>query len=160
MRSYPNVFMKASSYVYDYLKSINREDLIIEYDLEPFELEVQALERTFIDKLFAICDYYLDNKTNEHSRHIYDIFKISSIIKIDSNLKQLFLKVREERRKHEKCLSAQDNVNIKSCLQQIVDKDIYKDDFESITKSLIYEEIKYGEVKSNLQYIINSGLLD
>ena len=44
-----------ASYIYEYLKSIDKEDIIDTFDLKPFEIQVQALERTFIDKLFAIC---------------------------------------------------------------------------------------------------------
>ena len=41
-----------------------------------FEMPVQTLERTLIDKIFAICDYYLENMKERDSRHIYDICKI------------------------------------------------------------------------------------
>ncbi|MBO4792458.1 MAG: nucleotidyl transferase AbiEii/AbiGii toxin family protein, partial [Clostridia bacterium] len=58
------------------------------------------------------------------------------------------------------CLSAQDDVNIKSCLQEILDQDIYKKDFEYITIPLIFEAVSYDEVKSNLQKVIDSGLLE
>ena len=160
LRSYPSVKMQASSYVYEYLKSIDREDIVAEHGLEPFELQVQAVERTFVDKLFALCDYYLDGKTDEHSRHLYDIQKMLPIVKIDENLKQLFLKVRAERKEHKTCLSAQDDVNMKSCLQEIADRDIYKKDFESITIPLIFETTSYDEVKSSLQKVIDSGLFE
>ena len=30
-------------------------------NLEPFEMNVQSLDRTFIDKVFALCDYYMEN---------------------------------------------------------------------------------------------------
>lgn len=160
LRSYPSVKMQASSYVYEYLKSIDRDDIIAKYGLEPFELQVQAVERTFVDKLFALCDYYLGGMTDEHSRHLYDILKMSPIVKIDEDLKQLFLKVRTERKEHKTCLSAQDDVNIKSCLQEILDRDIYKKDFESITMPLIFETVSYDEVKSNLQKVVKSGLIE
>ena len=160
LRSYPNVKMQASSYVYEYLKAIDREDIAARYGLEPFELQVQAAERTFVDKLFALCDYYLDGKTDEHSRHLYDLLKMSSIVKIDEDLKQLFLKVRAERKEHKTCFSAQDNVAVKSCLQEILDRDIYKKDFESITIPLIFEAVSYDEVKTNLQKVVDSGLFE
>lgn len=158
LRAYPSVRMQASSYVYEYLKSIGRADIIEENRLEPFELHVQAVERTFVDKLFALCDYYLDGKIDEHSRHLYDIFKMAPIVEINEDLKQLFSKVREERKAHKTCLSAQDEVNIKSCLQEIIDRDIYKRDYEAISVPLIFEKVSYAEVKAALQGIINSRL--
>ena len=158
IRSYPNVKMIASSYIYDYLKSIGREDIISEYNLEPFELNVQAVERTFVDKLFAICDYYLSGKVDEHSRHLYDLYKMMDIVKVDNSLKELFLKVREERKLHKTCLSAQDGVDVKTCIQEIIDKDIYKKDYENITLPLIFDDVEYETVKDNLIKIISSCL--
>lgn len=70
LRAYPSRKMAATSFIYDYLKQIGREDLIKQFSLESFELNVQGIERTFIDKIFAVGDYYLDNKITEHSRHL------------------------------------------------------------------------------------------
>lgn len=160
IRSYPNVKMNASSYIYDYLKLIDREDIITEYNLEPFELNVQAIERTFVDKLFAICDYYLRGNIDEHSRHLYDLYKMIDSIKIDNSLKELFLKVREERKAHKTCLSAQADIDIKACIKDIIDRDIYKKDYENITIPLIYDKVDYYKVKNNLNKIIKTNLFD
>ena len=75
-RSYPAEIKEASSYICEFLKNSNRKDLIEKYELESFNIEVQRLERTFIDKVFAICDYYVLKKETRNSRHIYDIYKI------------------------------------------------------------------------------------
>ena len=58
---------------------------------------------------------------------------MSGVVTVDSNLIDLFETVREERKAHKVCFSAQDNVNIKMCLQEIIDKDIYKNDYEIIS---------------------------
>ena len=42
----------------------------------PFEITTQTIERTLVDKIFALCDYYIQGKTDRHSRHLYDIHKI------------------------------------------------------------------------------------
>ena len=158
LRAYPSVKMQASSYIYEYLKSIGRDDIIEENGLMPFELQVQAVERTFVDKLFALCDYYLNGKTDEHSRHLYDICKMTPVVEINGELKQLFFRVREERKAHKTCLSAQDGADVKSCLQEIIGRDVYKRDYETITMSLIFEKVSYAEVKEALRKIINSDL--
>lgn len=41
--------MSVSSYIYDYLKNIGLHEAISDYELEPFEVDVQSLERTFVD---------------------------------------------------------------------------------------------------------------
>lgn len=158
IRSFPTAKMSVSSYIYDYLKLICREDIISEYNLEPFDINVQAAERTFVDKIFAICDYYLDGNIDEHSRHLYDLYKISDIVAINDSLKELFYKVREERKIHKTCLSARDDVDIKTCIQEIIEKDIYKKDYEKITAQLIFDGVEYETVKKFLIIISNSIL--
>ena len=70
IKAYPNQEMEAASLIYDYLAGEGFEDLIQEYELEPFTVKVQSAERTFVDKIFAVADYYLSDKVTEHSRHI------------------------------------------------------------------------------------------
>ena len=66
-----------------------QEDLAKEFDLMPFEITTQAIERTLIDKVFAIFDYYLSNKVEQHSRHLYDIYKIMDYTMPDTSLSGL-----------------------------------------------------------------------
>ena len=160
LRAYPSRKMIAASFVYDYLKQEKREDIIKQFALEPFELNVQRVERTFIDKLFAVGDYYLDNKTMEHSRHIYDLYKMFDAVAINDSLRKLFQFVQKERSRHAACLSAQENVNLKALLQQIINENAYKSDYEAITASLLFEKVPYETAIGALQKIVDSGLLD
>lgn len=95
MKAFPDEVKKASSMIYDYLKSVGNDDAIAKYKLEPFDIRVQTLERTLVDKVFAICDYLLDNKTKRQSRHIYDLSRLLSLVALDDNLKVLIKEVRE-----------------------------------------------------------------
>lgn len=160
LRAYPNSIMPATSFVYDYLKQENREDIISRFSLEPFELKVQKVERTFIDKLFAVGDYYLANRITEHSRHIYDLYKLFDAVENNDSLRALFELVRKERSGHTACLSAQEGVNLKGLLQKIIEEDAYKTDYEAITEGLLFEEVSYGTAIGALEKIIESGLLD
>jgi hypothetical protein len=36
------------------------------YGLLPFEMKVQGIDRTMIDKVFAICDYYMKGDVRRH----------------------------------------------------------------------------------------------
>lgn len=160
LRAYPSRKMAATSFIYDYLKQIDREDLIKQFSLESFELNVQGIERTFIDKIFAVGDYYLDNKITEHSRHLYDLYKLFDVVKINDSLKDLFEVVRKERSGHDACLSAQEGVNLKDLLQKIIDENTYKNDYETITTGLLFEKVPYETAISALQKIIDSGFID
>ena len=83
---------------------------------------------------------------------------MTPVVKINEDLKQLFSKVREERKAHKACLSAQDGISVKDCLQEIIDRDVYKKDYESITMPLIFEKVGYAEDKAALQKIVNGEL--
>ncbi|MBR0414623.1 MAG: nucleotidyl transferase AbiEii/AbiGii toxin family protein [Clostridia bacterium] len=154
-RSYPTKTMSADSLVYQYLKSNDFEELIEEYELEPFDINVQTADRTMVDKLYALGDYYLSGKTDEHSRHIYDLHKLSEIVEIDDSFLALMEQVRKEREPHKTCLSAQNNVNLSKLLQEIIDSEVYKSDYESKTYNMLYKKVGYDEAIQSLQKIIN-----
>lgn len=40
------------------------------FRLDPFEMKVQGLDRTLVDKVFAICDYYMQDRV----KNIHGIF--------------------------------------------------------------------------------------
>lgn len=160
IRAYPSVRMKASSFIQYYLKKNGFDNLIEEYELQPFEVNVQTKERTLIDKVFALGDYYLDNNLAEHSRHMYDLYKLSEVVELNSDMKNLAKEVAEERRQHHTCLSAQSDVDIKALIQEIMVKDIYKNDYETITSGLLFEKVTYSEAKAAVRKIINSGIFD
>lgn len=159
-RTYPTRKMNATSLIYDYLNREGMDSLIAQYDLFPFEVNVQAAERTFVDKLCAIGDYYLSGTISEHSRHIYDLHKLLEIVQIDDSLRQLLHKVAAEQKTHKTCLSAQEGVNLKELLAEIVQKEIYRRDYEEITASLLFDNTDYQTAIRSLSRIIDSGLLD
>ena len=159
-RAYPTQKMQASSFVYDYLSANGFDEVVEKYDLQPFELNVQTANRTLIDKLFALGDYYLNGTTTEHSRHIYDIHKLLSVVEINDDLKKLMAAVREERKPHKTCHSAQDGVDMNILLQEIVDKGVYKSDYKDITEALLFDSVSYETAIEAIREIIASGLFE
>ena len=151
---FPFEAMPIGNYIADYAKDISLSD----YGLEPFMMNVQALERTLIDKVFAICDYYLTQKSRRLSRHIYDIHKILPLVKFDEHFKELLEKVREIRCSLDICPSAKPGININLLLKEICDKNFFKQDYEGVTQFFIFDNIKYKEAKTSLQKIIDSGV--
>ena len=157
-KAYPFEICKCSSIIYDYLKEINRDDLIQMFELEPFEIKVQALERTFVDKIFAICDYKIRNVVERNSRHIYDLNRLLTRIEINEELKKLFNEVRIERCSNPRCYSAPKEININEILTDIISSDFFKDDFNKLTKNLLYNTVTYDDVVGTLKFIIDSKL--
>ena len=158
IKAYPYKRMRASSLIYDYLERNGRTDLIEQYSLQPFELNVQTAERTLVDKVFALGDYYLSDAVHEHSRHVYDIYKLLGVVTLDDSMKKLIQSVRAERCPHVNCRSAKDGVDMNSLLQEIVDKAVYKQDYEDITAKILFEEISYDTAVAALRDIIASGI--
>ena len=160
LKAYPVVTMTASSFIYDYLSENGFGDFIRKYNLEPFSVNVQSAERTFIDKIYAIADYYLTDNLYEHSRHIYDIYKLYSAVKINDELKALAEQVGYDRKQDRNCPSAKDGVNIKQVLKEIVDTNAYKKDYDEITANLLFEKVPYDTAIRVLSDIIQSRLFD
>jgi len=151
---FPFEVMPIGNYIADYAKDIS----LCDYGLEPFTMNVQALERTLIDKIFAICDYYLTQKSRRLSRHIYDIHKIFPLVKFDEHFKELLEKVREIRRSLDICPSAKPGININQLLKEICEKNFFKQDYEGVTRFFIFDNTKYKDTIASLQKIIDLGV--
>lgn len=143
--SFPTEAMLISSYVGDFLLKTQPE-LAKRHCLEPFEMKTQSLSRTFIDKVYATCDYYLQGKTQRLSRHIYDLHKIFPRMKFDDEFKRLVKEVKALRAQMDICPSAKPGVNVSQLIQKYCTEDFYKADFEIITDTLINEDISYSKV--------------
>lgn len=148
--AFPTVEKEIDSYVFQYLKGINAESLIEKYNLQPFKMYVQAVERTFIDKIFALCDYFMEGKSTRLSRHLYDIYKLNPLIVFDESFKLLFEEVRAHRAEMGVCPSAQPGVDLKKLIKEICDSDYYKADYESITSYFTSDPVDYTYAKSCL----------
>lgn len=59
--SFPTEEKALGNYILDALGSEEKE-LFETYDLGAFPMRVQSLNRTLIDKIFAVCDYYMQGK--------------------------------------------------------------------------------------------------
>ncbi len=146
--------MSIGNYIADYSKGIS----LSEYGLEPFTMKVQALERTMVDKVFAICDYYMQGKSRRLSRHIYDIHMLFPKISFDEKLAELVRKVREIRCALDICPSAKPEIDINALLREICRTDFFKSDYEGVTRFFIFDNVKYKEAKETLQKVIETGV--
>lgn len=140
--SFPTVVLPVHSYIGDII-SEEAPELLQKYMLDSFEMKVQDIDRTLVDKVFAICDYYLQGKVKRHSRHIYDIYKLLEVVSITDEFVKLIKEVRSERAKTNICPSAQNETNISELLKTIIDTNVYKEDYDSLTIQLLEEPIDY-----------------
>lgn len=157
---FPTTQRMVDNYIYRFLEKIERLDLAERYELLPFEITTQTIERTLVDKVFALCDYYLLGEIDHHSRHLYDIHKIVEAIGITDKVARLIPEVRAVRSELSICPSAKENVCIKDILNDIIDKQAYKKDYEEITLGLLFVPETYDIVIYSFEKLVNSGIWD
>lgn len=150
--SFPTVVLPVHSYIGDMMKK-EAPDSIEEFMLLPFFMKVQGIDRTLADKIFAICDYYLQGKVQKHSRHLYDIYKLLPLVPQDEIFKSLVDEVRNIRAQSPICPSALPDVNIPQLLEQIIVEKAYKTDYDTLTTQLLEEQLSYDVVIDALKDI-------
>lgn len=124
-------------------------------------MKIQSIERTFIDKIFAICDYHLHGTYERFSRHIYDLHMIwnSNILDINK-VNECVDKVIVERQKNSKInLSCKNGSNPKEVLEEIIELEVFKRDFNEVTITFLHKRVSYEECISSLEAIIQSNII-
>lgn len=120
-RPFPLQKMSISSYIYSFLEAEGHSVIANQYGLSSFPLNVQDIARTAVDKMCAICDYYLEKKSRRNSRHLYDLYQISfQADYASSEFRDLARKVYEERIPMERAYSANEGVSMNGLFHAIV----------------------------------------
>lgn len=161
LKPYPDETKLATSIIYDFLKERGGKSFIASYpELEPFPIRVQTLERTFVDKVFALCDYAISGKIARNSRHIYDLYCLWPIINLGDGLKDLAKEVRKDRKENGHSPSSQDGVDVEAKLSEILAGGIYRGDYETITKAMVHQGkyVPYDEAATVLRKIMEEGI--
>lgn len=125
-----------------------------------FEMKVQGIDRTLADKVFAVCDYYLQGKVAKHSRHLYDIYKLLPLVPQDENFRELVKEVWAVRAQSVICPSALPEANVPELLEKIIKEKAYKQDYDSLTTQLLEENVPYDTVIAALKRIADSSLFE
>lgn len=157
--SFPTVILQVHSYIGDMMTK-EAPDELENFHLEPFEMKVQGLDRTLVDKVFAICDYYMQDRAKKHSRHIYDIYKLLQIVPQTEEFRALIQEVRSVRAMTNICPSAQPEVNVPEMLNFLIENEIYKDDYEKITARILEEDVNYETAIEAVKKIAASGMFE
>ena len=160
LKAYPYEERQADSLIGSWLIENGNPDAAARYGLLPFPVQVQTLERTFVDKVFAICDYYLQNEPIRNSRHIYDVFRILTKVRLTEELKPFIETVREERKHDKKCLSAMSGMSVTDLLRKIIETDFYKKDYINNTEKLLIHPVAYDESIVAVKKIADCGLFE
>ncbi len=150
--AFPTEIRSVENLSHDFLR-IKNQKLSHEFGLEPFEMRVQSVSRTFIDKIFALCDYYMEGKSKRYSRHLYDLYKLRPLITVDEGFEELISQVREHRSRLPVCPSAKPDVDVGKKIHEFCDNDFYKADYRSVTDYFTAEEVSYEDTIQNIEEI-------
>lgn len=123
--------------------------LPIPFDAAEVIMNVQSIERTFVDKVFAVCDYKIQNMQDRDSRHLYDICKLLDLVEMDKQLDKLIDAVRDDRMQSKNNPSAQLEYHIPEMLKEIISSRFYESDYRDITQKLLYEDMSYDAAIEN-----------
>jgi len=79
---YPYVKQNVSSFIADYLTVINRQDLLEEYELKPFSINVLDKRRTIAEKLVSLIRFSFEEDVQKalaaKIRHFYDLYYLAN----------------------------------------------------------------------------------
>lgn len=79
---YPYMKQEVSSFISDYLTSINRQDLIEQYGLKPFSINVLDKRRTLAEKLISLIRFSFEDDIGKSIaskiRHFYDLHYLAN----------------------------------------------------------------------------------
>ena len=156
--SFPTQAVEIRNYIGDYLERRGRTDLAEQFSLGRFSMNLQSLERTYIDKVFALCDYYLQGRSKRCSRHLYDIYKLTPLIKFDDGFAVLIEEVREHRSRMQVCPSAKDTVDVPAVILEFCDSSFYREDYQAVTSYFAADAVSYDEAIGQMRVIAASGL--
>ena len=157
--SFPTVILPVHNLIGDLMTEEAPEELE-NFHLKPFFMKVQGLDRTLVDKVFAICDYYMQDHVKKHSRHIYDIHKLLQIVPQTEEFKKLVKEVRSVRDMTNICPSAKPEVNIPEMLGFLVENEIYREDYENVTSRILEEKVSYQIAIESIRKIAASGMFE
>lgn len=156
--SFPTQAVEIRNYIGDYLEQRGRADMADRFLLNRFSMNLQSLERTYIDKVFALCDYYLQGKSKRCSRHLYDIYKLTSMIKFDDEFTALVREVRGHRSRMQICPSAQNTVDVPAVILEFCENSFYKEDYQAITSYFATDIVSYDDVMRQMRTLAGSNL--
>ena len=156
--SFPTQTVEIRNYIGDYLEGRGRTDLAEQFSLGRFSMNLQSLERTYIDKVFALCDYYLQGKSKRYSRHLYDIYKLTPLIEFNDGFAILVREVREHRSKMRICPAGDETVDVPAVILEFCDNSFYREDYQSITDYFAEDTVPYDDVIGQMRTLAASNL--
>lgn len=84
---------------------------------------------------------------------MYDIYKLTPLIKFDDAFAALTGEVREQRSRMQICPSAKDGVDVSAVILEFCDKAFYKADYQAVTSYFLSDSVSYDDVTEQMRAI-------
>jgi predicted nucleotidyltransferase component of viral defense system len=91
IRPDPYELKSLKSYIQEFLELEMRNDIMLEYDMRDISVQTLRIERTFLDKVFAIKRHAICGSIVSKTRHLYDVNQLMKMEAI-----QTFIEARTE----------------------------------------------------------------
>lgn len=145
---------KIESIIYKYATEDERTVLKENFDIDCFEIQVQKIERIFVDKLFASEFYYERKQYIDFAKHIYDISVLLKEERIQNllNDKEYFRELAKYKKKEETIRLGGVDINKKISEFEYFNLNFVEEinkAFETMQNKYIYKE----EYKQNIEHI-------
>ena len=153
-----------SNYIWDAMSSNPKyAEILTNLGLNPFEINVQNMDVTFVEKVISLTNNYIRGNSFRLSRHLYDIFYMWNC----GNLKNFDLRyTMEETKRHllerqnDVCL--RQNIPASVILRKALYSDFYRNDFYTVTTGMKHNQndgVTYEMCKDTLLGIIDTQLV-
>lgn len=153
-----------SNYIWDAMSSNHKyAEILTNFGLNPFEINVQNMDVTFVEKVISLTNNYIRGNYFRLSRHLYDIFYMWNC----GNLKNFDLRyTMEETKRHllerqnDVCL--RQNIPASVILRKALYSDFYRNDFYTVTTGMKHNQndgVTYEMCKDTLLGIIDTQLI-
>lgn len=140
------------SYIHEYLESKGRNDTLKKYEINEIQVYSLRIERTFLDKVFAIKRHAICGTLNIKVRHIYDVVRLMEreeiklfltekdelkrLVHITKNTDHFYL----EKRENSFSFNPMSNYDFDHWADRFDDN--VKRQYESLHENLLYKDVK------------------
>lgn len=152
--------LQISNYIWDALSSNPKvRQALIKYGLEPFTINTQNMDVTFVEKVMSLTNRYIKGESFRLSRHLYDIYYMWTYGNLSTfDLRKTMTQTKQHllERTNDICLR-QDRPAYQILIEALA-SDFYMDDFNNITMGMKFnanDGVTYEMCKHTLLSITN-----
>ena len=131
-----------SNYIWDAFSTNPKvADTLRQYSLDPFIVNTQNMDVTFVEKVMSLTNRYLKNESYRLSRHLYDIYYMWTFGNLSSfNLRQTMLETKSHLLERTNDICLRQDVPAYTILLDALRCDFYKYDFNNVTAGMKFQQ--------------------